>query len=86
MSEQRALHRGHAALLGIFRGQPECLATLRNGTVNFDGHAQDFLVGWFEDLKSWALLRSEDWIGRSGHKLGERVSLTDTGRDVLQRI
>ena len=86
MSEQRALHRGHSALLGIFRNQAECTATLRNGTVNFDGHSQDFLVGWYEDLKGWALLATEDWIGRSGHKLGEKVSLTDEGREVLQRV
>lgn len=86
MSEQRPLHRGHAALLGIFKNQDECNATVRNGTVQFDGHSQDFLQGWYEELKAWSLIQAEDWVGRSGNKLGEKVTLTDEGREVLASI
>ncbi len=85
MSEQRTLHRGHVALLGIFKNQDECNATVRNGTVQFDGHSQDFLEGWYNDLKSWAL-HTEDWVGRSGNKLGEKVSLTEEGKAALAKL
>lgn len=81
--QQRTLHRGHAALLGIFRSKDECNATVRNGVVQFDGVSQDFLQGWYEELKNWSLLHTEDWVGRSGNKLGEKVSLTDEGKTVL---
>ncbi len=86
MSEPIALHRGHVALLGVFKTTSETNATLRNGTVHFDGHAQDFLVGWYEDLKGKGLLQTEDWVGRTGAKLGERVSLTDAGVAALAKI
>lgn len=86
MSESLSLHRGHTALLGIFRNQSECNATLRNGTVEFDGHSQDFLVGWYEDLKGRGLIETEDWLGRTGAKLGEKVTITESGRAALQQI
>lgn len=86
MSQPLAIHRGHAALLGVFRTRTDANATLRNGTVQFDGHSQDFLVGWYEDLKTRGLLRAEDWIGRTGAKLGEKVSLTDEGQAALALI
>lgn len=86
MPETRNLHRGHAALLELIEvGGNECTATLRNGTVGFDHHSQDFLVGWYEDLKSWRLIDAEDLVGRVG-KLGETVSLTSDGIATLERI
>ncbi len=84
MSE-RKLHRGHTALLGVVEAGDECTATLRSGTVAFDHHSQDFLVGWYEDLKSWNLIQAEDFMGKHG-KLGETVSLTGDGRDVLEQL
>ena len=86
MTQERALHRGHAALLGIFRKQDECNAVVRNGVVQFDGHSQDFLQGWYEELKSWSLLKTEDWVGRAGNKIGEKVRLTDEGKATLARL
>ena len=86
MSEPIALHRGHVALLGIFRNTAEANATLRNGTVQFDGHSQDFLVGWYEDLKGKGLIQAEDWVGRSGTKLGEKARLTEAGQEALAKI
>ncbi len=61
MSE-RKLHRGHTALLGVVQAGDTCTATLKNGTVGFDHHSQDFLVGWYEDLKGWDLIQTEDWL------------------------
>lgn len=86
MPEQLALHRGHAALLGILDQQDECNATVRDGVVQFDGHSQDFLQGWYEELKNWSLISTEDWVGRAGNKLGEKVSLTDRGRAALEQL
>ena len=86
MSEPLALHRGHVALLGVFREQTEANATVRNGTVHFDGHSQDFLISWYNDLKGRGLIHAEDWVGRTGAKLGEKVSLTEEGQAALQRI
>lgn len=84
MSE-RKLHRGHTALLGVVQAGDDCTATLRNGTVAFDHHSQDFLVAWYEDLKGWNLIHAEDFMGKNS-KLGEAVSLTDDGRDVLEQL
>lgn len=86
MSEQRKIHRGHAALLGIFKSKDEANATVRNGVVQFDGVSQDFLQGWYEELKNWSLIQAEDWVGRSGNKLGEKVTLTDEGKSVLASL
>ena len=86
MSETLRLHRGHVALLDkIQDGKPRA-AFERDGAVQIDGVHQDFLVGWYEDLKSWALIVAEDLLGRSGNRLGETVQITDKGRDIYQRV
>ena len=80
-----SLHRGHAALLKIVGLAETCTATLRNGTVSFDHHSQDFLVGWYDDLKSWDLIEANDFMGKAG-KLGETVTLTTAGQDALTKV
>ena len=80
-----SLHRGHAALLKTVGLGETCTATLRNGTVSFDHHSQDFLVGWYDDLKSWELIEASDFMGKAG-KLGETVSLTSAGQDALTKV
>ena len=80
-----SLHRGHAALLKILGLGDTSTATLRNGTVSFDHHSQDFLVGWYDDLKSWQLIEAADLMGKAG-KLGETVSLTERGHVALEKV
>lgn len=80
-----SLHRGHAALLKIVGLGETCTATLRNGTVSFDHHSQDFLVGWYDDLKSWELIEANDFMGKVG-KLGETVTLTSAGQEALTKV
>jgi hypothetical protein len=80
-----SLHRGHAALLKVVGLGETCTATLKNGTVSFDHHSQDFLVGWYDDLKSWELIEVSDFMGKSG-KLGETVVLTTAGQEALVKV
>jgi hypothetical protein len=80
-----SLHRGHAALLNVVGQGETCTATLQNGTVSFDHHSQDFLVGWYDDLKTWELIQVDDLMGKAG-KLGETVTLTSAGQDALTKV
>lgn len=83
MSDQPRIHRGHATLLSLVNDSAECTAMVRNGTVHLEGHSQDFLIAWYEDLKRWSLIEAEDLMGRMG-KLGERVKITAAGAAALQ--
>lgn len=85
MSEQRRLHRGHMALLGYIKDGETRTAYARGGMVQIDGVTQDFLEGWYEELKHWSLISATDKLGRSGAKLGEEIEITDQGLDVLQQ-
>ena len=84
MSAEHKLHRGHIALLGIVRDGAERTAYERGGMVQIDGATQDFLAGWYNELKAWALIAAEDHVGRSGTKLGERITITDEGLKHLE--
>ena len=81
-----SLHRGHAALLKVLGLGETSTATLKNGTVSFDHHHQDFLMGWYDDLKGWELIEVSDYMGKSGDKLGETVTLTERGQDALTKV
>ncbi len=85
MSEPVSLHRGHAALLKVLGLDDSCTATFRDGTVCFDHHSQDFLVGWYDDLKSWQMINVADLMGKAG-KLGETVTLTERGQQALAKV
>ena len=86
MNEPVSLHRGHAALLNVLGLSDSPTATLRNGTVSFDHHSQDFLMGWYDDLKNWNLIEVSDLMGKSGDKLGEKVTLTERGQNALSKV
>lgn len=85
MSTPRPLHRGHAALLRLVQEAGERTAYIRGGTVQMEKAAQDFLVGWYEDLKGWQLIQAEDVMGRTA-KIGEKVRLTADGMAALDRL
>jgi hypothetical protein len=85
MSDEAKLHRGHLALLGYIKdGEPRA-AYPRNGTVEIDGIGQDFLTGWYEQLKAWSLISAEDLLGRTGNKLGETIRITEEGAAKLRQ-
>jgi hypothetical protein len=84
MASTPPLHRGHAALLNLLDGG-ERTAYIRGGTVQFDRASQDFLVGWYEQLKDWELIQAEDVMGRT-EKIGEKVALTADGAAIVERI
>lgn len=86
MTEPLSLHRGHAALLNVLGLSEKSTATVRNGTVSFDHHSQDFLQGWYDDLKNWNLIEVSDLMGKSGDKLGETVVLTERGQTALTKV
>jgi len=85
MASTPPLHRGHAALLNLLAVDGACTAYIRGGTVQFDRASQDFLVGWYQQLKDWQLIHAEDLMGRS-EKIGETVSLTDGGAAIVERL
>lgn len=85
MSQSRKLHQGHVALLGTLDNGEARVAYPRDFTVQIDGVTQDFLVRWYEELKSWSLISAEDKLGRSGKKIGETIALTPEGRSALDR-
>ena len=86
MASTPPLHRGHAALLNLLADDDGGrTAYLRGGTVQFDRASQDFLIGWYEQLKDWQLIHAEDLMGRS-EKIGEKVSLTADGVAIVERI
>lgn len=84
MSSTPPLHRGHAALLNLLEGG-ERTAYIRGGTVQFDRASQDFLIGWYQQLKEWQLIQAEDVMGRT-EKIGEKVTLTADGVATVERI
>ena len=87
MSDAPNLHRGHAALLRVVNEQSGELAVIKGGTVQIGSAAQDFLIGWYEDLKRIGLVAAQEEQGRHGGVvLGERVSLTAAGTERLAAI
>lgn len=85
MQTTRPLHRGHAALLNLVHEAGERTAYIRGGTVQLEKAPQDFLIGWYEELKGWELIQAEDVMGRTA-KIGERVRLTADGQAALERL
>jgi hypothetical protein len=85
MASTPPLHRGHAALLSLVSDEGERRAFISGGTVQFDRASQDFLVGWYEQLKEWNLIQAQDIMGRE-EKIGEMVSLTPDGVEIVERI
>lgn len=83
MSQSRKLHQGHVALLDTLDNGESRTAYPRGFTVQIDGVTQDFLVRWYEELKAWSLISTEDKLGRSGKKIGETIALTPAGEGAL---